>query len=712
MTLCHIFSHYLQFGAFQLESDQHIHHNRYINRELAWIQFNKRVLEEAKNDHHPLLERLKFLIIFTTNLDEFFMIRVSGLKEQYLQNSSELSADGLQAKDQLKNIRASLLPLIEEHELCFNNEVLTSMSKQGIKIVDLSDLNEGHSAYVKSLFVTDILPVLTPLAIDPGHPFPRLLNRSLNIVFLLTDHKKVTSKVAVLQVPPILSRLVGINIHPSHQSYVLLEKIIQEHADILFPGFTIQESHCFRVTRDADLDIAYDEAEDLMNEIAEQVRHRRWGTDAVRLEVEASTSPEVVTMLTNALELTQEDVYLTHIPLNMSDFYTFYKLDRPQLKDAPFLSRQYQEFMGTSDEMFESIKKKDILVHHPFDSFTSSVVRFLQSSATDPNVLAIKITLYRAGGSSPVIEALKTAAVNGKQVTAFVELRARFDEENNINWAKELENVGVHVVYGVLGLKIHSKIAMVVRKEHKIRTYLHLSTGNYNVTTSRLYTDIGYFTSREDFVNDAIHLFNMLTGYSHHEHWDRFSVAPHHLRNDILDLISRETSLSTKENPGRIIAKMNALVDRDIIDALYKASQKGVSIDLLIRGVCCLIPNIPGLSDNIRVKSVIGRFLEHSRIFYFGNNQKPEIYLSSADWMPRNFNNRVEIMYPILDKRSFSVLEHILAGYLMDNVSSWIMDENGDYKRQHIKDDSFNIQQQLLKELSIGKQYPIKLRSL
>jgi polyphosphate kinase len=685
---------------------------RYINREIAWVRFNERVLQEAYNLAHPILERLKFLIIFTTNLDEFFMIRMSGLKEQLLQHAIELSVDGLTPSEQLQKLRSMLLPLHAAHEECYKNEIMPALSKAGIKLLELSDLNESHQAYVKGLFVSDILPVLTPLAIDPGHPFPRLLNRSLNIVFLLKDDKKVGSKVAVLQVPPILDRLVNINVHPSHNTFILLEKIIQEHADILFPGFTISESHCFRVTRDADLDIAYDEAEDLMSEIAEQVRHRRWGTDAVRLEVESSISKDVVQMLCKSMAISNDDIYFSDIPLNLSDFYTLYKIDKPQLKDTPFLSRQYPEFLGSSSDIFDNIKKKDILVHHPFDSFTSSVVRFLQAASTDDQVLAIKITLYRAGGSSPVIEALKIAAENGKQVTAFVELRARFDEENNINWARELENVGVHVVYGVLGLKIHSKIAMVVRKEHKIRTYLHVSTGNYNVSTSRLYTDIGYFTCREDFVNDAIHLFNMLTGYSHHEHWDRFSVAPDHLRNDVLDLISRETENSTPEKPGRIVAKMNALVDRQIIDALYKASQKGVKIELIIRGVCSLIPNIPGLSDNINVKSVIGRFLEHSRIFYFSNNGKPEIYLSSADWMPRNFNNRVEIMFPILDKKSFSLLEHVLSIYLEDTSACWKLNANGEYTRQQQREAGFNAQHYFLKELTTFKSIPAKLKTL
>jgi len=684
----------------------------YINREIAWVRFNERVLHEAYNSSHPLLERLKFLIIFATNLDEFFMIRISGLKEQLLQHAIELSVDGLTPSEQLQTIRSMLLPLLSLHEECYKNEIMPALSKQGIRLVELKDLHESHQAYVKALFVTDILPVLTPLAIDPGHPFPRLLNRSLNIVFLLKDDKKSGSKVAVLQVPPILDRLVNIHVHPTQQTFILLEKIIQEHADILFPGFTISESHCFRVTRDADLDIAYDEAEDLMSEIAEQVRHRRWGTDAVRLEVEASTSKDVVHMLCKSMELNPDDIYFSDIPLNVSDFYTLYKVDKPQLKDTPFLSRQYPEFMGTSSDIFDQIKKKDLLVHHPFDSFTSSVVRFLQAASTDDHVLAIKITLYRAGGSSPVIEALKIAAENGKQVTAFVELRARFDEENNINWAKELENVGVHVVYGVLGLKIHSKIAMVVRKEHKIRTYLHLSTGNYNVSTSRVYTDIGYFTCREDFVNDAIHLFNMLTGYSHHEHWDRFSVAPDHLRNDIVDLIARETNTSTPDKPGRIIAKMNALVDRNVIDALYKASQQGVKIHLIIRGVCSLIPNIPGLSEHITVTSVIGRFLEHSRIFYFANNGTPEIYLSSADWMPRNFNNRVEIMFPILDKKSFSLLEHILSTYIEDNASSWLLTSTGEYTRPTHTNVQFNAQHHFLRELLSFKTIPAKLKTL
>jgi polyphosphate kinase len=684
----------------------------YINREIAWVRFNERVLREAYNTAHPLLERLKFLIIFTTNLDEFFMIRISGLKEQVLQHTIELSVDGLTPSEQLHTLRERLLPLHRLHEQCYTQEIMPLLAKQGIKLLELSDLNEGHRAYVKGLFVTDILPVLTPLALDPGHPFPRLLNRSLNIVFLLHDDKKSDSKMAVLQVPPILDRLVNINVHPSQQTFILLEKIIQEHADILFPGYTIAESHCFRVTRDADLDIAYDEAEDLMSEIAEQVRHRRWGTDAVRLEVESSISKDIVQMLCKSLEINDNDVYFSDIPLNLSDFYTLYKIDKPQLKDMTFLSRQYPEFMGSSSEIFDHLKKNDILVHHPFDSFSSSVVRFLQAASTDDQVLAIKITLYRAGGSSPVIEALKIAAENGKQVTAFVELRARFDEENNINWARELENVGVHVVYGVLGLKIHSKIAMVVRKEHKIRTYLHLSTGNYNVSTSRLYTDIGYFTCREDFVNDALHLFNMLTGYSHHEHWDRFSVAPEDLRNDLLDLISRESELSTPDKPGRIIAKMNALVDRRIIDALYKASQKGVNIQLIIRGVCSLIPQIPGLSENITVKSVIGRFLEHSRIFYFSNQGKPEMFLSSADWMPRNFNNRVEIMFPVLDKKSFSLLEHILCVYLEDTISSWNLTSSGEYIRADGTKPEFNSQQYFLKELSTFKSIPAKLKTL
>ena len=686
----------------------------FFNRELAWLQFNQRVLCEAEDIHHPLLERLKFLLIFCSNLDEFFMIRVAGLKEQLENNSLEISSDGMTPREQLIEIREQLIPLLVRHENCFQHDVMPALRERDIFIHTFEELLNKEKEFAKHYFENDVLPVLTPLALDTAHPFPRLLNRSLTIVFLLRDEIRPGRKIAVLQVPPILSRLVQLK-RSSGSHFILLEHIIQEYAYMLFPGYSIEESYSFRVTRDAELEIAEDEASDLISEIAEQVRQRRWGTDAIRLEIEEKAPDSLIQLLMKALDLQLFDVYKTGVPLNPTDLMSLFKLEKPELKDAPFFSKKILEFTDNPDDIFEAIRKRDYLVHHPFDSFTNSVVKFIDAAANDINVLAIKITLYRAGGSSPVVDALKRAAENGKQVTAFVELRARFDEENNIIWARELERVGVHVVYGILGLKIHTKITLVVRKEgKKIRTYLHLSTGNYNVSSSRIYTDIGYFTVREDFGKDAIALFNLLTGYSHQDEWQRISVAPEGLKQKVLDLIIRETEKSTQERPGFIFAKMNALVDEEVIQALYKASQHGVKIQLLIRGVCCLIPGIKGLSDNIEVRSILGRFLEHSRIFYFSNgSDEAEIYLASADWMPRNFMRRVEIMFPILDQKSYHLLEHILAVYWQDTVKSWLLNSDGSYTRlQSQEDNAFWAQNHFLQEILSNKKYPIKLKKL
>lgn len=686
----------------------------FFNRELAWLQFNQRVLCEAEDIHHPLLERLKFLLIFCSNLDEFFMIRVAGLKEQLENNSLEISSDGMTPREQLIEIREQLIPLLVRHENCFQHDVMPALRERDIFIHTFEELLNKEKEFAKHYFENDVLPVLTPLALDTAHPFPRLLNRSLTIVFLLRDEIRPGRKIAVLQVPPILSRLVQLK-RSSGSHFILLEHIIQEYAYMLFPGYSIEESYSFRVTRDAELEIAEDEASDLISEIAEQVRQRRWGTDAIRLEIEEKAPDSLIQLLMKALDLQFFDVYKTGVPLNPTDLMSLFKLEKPELKDAPFFSKKILEFTDNPDDIFEAIRKRDYLVHHPFDSFTNSVVKFIDAAANDINVLAIKITLYRAGGSSPVVDALKRAAENGKQVTAFVELRARFDEENNIIWARELERVGVHVVYGILGLKIHTKITLVVRKEgKKIRTYLHLSTGNYNVSSSRIYTDIGYFTVREDFGKDAIALFNLLTGYSHQDEWQRISVAPEGLKQKVLDLIIRETEKSTQERPGFIFAKMNALVDEEVIQALYKASQHGVKIQLLIRGVCCLIPGIKGLSDNIEVRSILGRFLEHSRIFYFSNgSDEAEIYLASADWMPRNFMRRVEIMFPILDQKSYHLLEHILAVYWQDTVKSWLLNSDGSYTRlQSQADNAFWAQNHFLQEILSNKKYPIKLKKL
>ena len=673
----------------------------YINRELSWLEFNARVLEEAADKTHPLLERLKFLTIFTSNLDEFFMIRVSGLKEQ-VAGLMEISSDDMPPEEQLVEIRKRLLPMLTRHEQLLMDDVLPALEEENIEIHPFEKLSYRDKSFFQDYFESDILPVLTPLALDLAHPFPRLLNRSLNIIFVLHDDFKEEqeTRIAVMQLPVVLPRLVRMKRANGHH-FVLLEQIIQAHAETLFPGLTVVESHTFRVTRDADIELAEDEANDLLTAIAEQVRQRRSGTAAVRLEVSKTMPEYLVKLLMNSLDLDPDDVYSLRRPLNIPDFMELYKIEARGLKDAPFTTRTIPEF-APDEDVFDAIRKQDLMVHHPFDSFSNSVVRFIAAAAVDPKVLAIKITLYRAGGKSPVVAALKHAAENGKDVTAFVELKARFDEENNIIWARELEQAGAHVIYGVMGLKTHSKIAMVVRREqNKLRTYLHFSTGNYNQVSARIYTDIGYFTAREEFATDAIHLFNFLTGYSHRRKWENLIVAPINLRQKLIEMIHREIEHHTAENPGFIWVKMNSLVDEEIIKALYKASQKGVQIRLLIRGICCLRPGIPGVSETIEVRSIIGRFLEHTRIFFFKNGGAEEHYISSADWMPRNLDRRVELMVPIAEPRLKDCLKNILNIYWQDNVKSRRLLADGSYERlQPIEGEpEFNAQNYFLKDM-------------
>ena len=683
----------------------------FFNRELSWLQFNQRVLEEAEDKSNPLLERLKFISIFSSNLDEFFMVRVAGIKEQIESGIIEPSSDGKTPEQQLAAIRKELLTLVARQTSVLMKEVLPAMEREGITLHSFANLNQREKEYLHNYFIDDVLPVLTPLALDTAHPFPRLINRSLNLAFVLRDYTldKSERKIAVLQLPPVLPRFVPFR-RSSGYHFVLLEQIIQAHAETLFAGLTVEDSYPFCVTRDADIEIADDEASDLITEVEEQVRLRRWGTAAVRLEIEEETPEYLMNLLMNSLELEPADVYANNRPLNLPDFLELMKIDRRDLKDPTFNSRKLPEFEESTEDMFEAIRKRDIMVHHPFDSFTNSVVKFLQAAAEDPKVLAIKITLYRAGRSSPVIEALKQAAEKGKQITAFVELKARFDEENNILWARELEQEGVHVVYGILGLKTHTKSAMVVRKERtRLRTYLHLATGNYSLLSSRLYTDIGIFTAREEFANDAIHLFNSLTGYSHYSAWQEFSVAPGNLKQKILALIKRETELHSAAKPGRIIAKMNALVDEDVIRELYKAGQKGVKIQLIVRGVCCLRPGIKGVSETIEVRSILGRFLEHSRIFYFGNGGEPEYYLASADWMPRNFERRVELMFPVYEPRICANIEHILVNYWQDNTKAHVLLPDGSYKRMTPQkgEEKFTAQHFFLDEIRSGSRKSI-----
>jgi len=681
--------------AHQIDLDDE---SLYLNRELSWIEFNKRVLEEAEDTTHPLLERLKFLAIFSTNLDEFFMIRVAGLQEQIYSGVTELSSDGMTPLEQMKEIRSRLIPLYKRQADVWRSTIVPALQREGIHIHTYGDLSTEERIELERDFVDNIMPVLTPLALDPGHPFPRLLNRSLTIAFRLIDEQDDEDdiKIAVVQLPSALPRLIKLARTGGHH-YVLFEDIIRAHASILFPGLRVEESHLFRVTRDADVDIAEDEANDLITAVAEGIRQRRWGTDAVRMEISPDMPRKLTQFFTRALELEHSDVYSVDMPLNLQDFLALMQLDRRALKDVPFTSRKVAEFERDGTNIFEVLKDGDILVHHPFDSFTNSVVRFIEAAAEDANVLAIKITLYRAGGRSPVIEALKRAATLGKNVTAFVELKARFDEETNIQWARALEQAGVHVVYGVMGLKVHCKVCLVVRKEGvNVLTYAHVATGNYNLGTSRVYTDVGIFTGRQEFERDFVHLFNLLTGYSRHASWQHLGVAPLNLRSTFLALIDREIAHVQQGGKGHIIAKMNALIDTTIIQALYRASMAGVKIELIVRGVCALRPGVPGVSDNITVRSILDRFLEHSRIFWFRNGGDDALFISSADWMGRNLDRRIEIAFPVYDTKVKKRLREILKTYLADTVKTRVLESDGFYRRLAQGDSPLRSQQSFL----------------
>ncbi|MCX7908077.1 MAG: polyphosphate kinase 1 [Ignavibacteria bacterium] len=657
----------------------------FFNRELSFLEFNKRVLYEARDKNHPLLERLKFLSIFSSNLDEFFMIRVAGLKRQVESGVVELSMDGLTPKEQLDEIRKKVVELYQLQEDIYFHEILPELKSVGIFIHNYKDLTDDDKDFLREYFCKEVLPLLTPRILDQAHPFPNLINRALNIIFVLKD-KTVDSSPLLknfVQLSDKINRFVQLPSKvPNEYHFVLIEQVIKANKDLLFPGYEVISANTFRVTRDADIDIAEDEAEDLLSAISEQVKLRHWGTAVVRLEVSRKMDDNVLNFLKENLKITDDDIYKHSRPLNMPDFMRLLSIDRRDLKDIPFQTRIPPELSIPHKSIFECISSSDILVHHPFDSFTNSVLRFIRSAADDPDVISIKITLYRVGKNAPIVDALMRAAENGKDVVAFVELKARFDEESNIGWAKELEAKGVNVIYGVVGFKTHCKVALIIRKEgNKLKKYIHLSTGNYNAVTARIYTDIGLFTSNEDFAWDAIHLFNMLTGYSKYSEWRKFIVAPVHLKQKIIELIRREAEYSTPDNPGLIFAKMNSLAHDEVIKELYKASQKYVQIKLLVRGICCLVPGVKGVSENIEVRSILGRFLEHSRIFYFKNNGNPEVYLSSADWMTRNLHRRIELMYPIEDEKIKAQLIELLELYWGDNIKSWKLLPNGEYEK-------------------------------
>jgi polyphosphate kinase len=696
----------------------------YLNRELSLLAFQRRVLEEADDEANPLLERVKFLAILGSNMDEFFMVRVAGLAAQMDGGLVEAGPDGMGPRAQLVAIRREYKRLLNESHRCWE-KLIPRLEQEGIFIREYADLTAGQLRDAARYFSETVFPVLTPLALDPGRPFPHISNLSLNLAVLIRDHSG-EEKFARVKVPDSLPQLVMLNgsakanpkkARAKRVDLVWLEQLIAANLAALFPGMEILESHPFHITRDADMAIKELEAEDLLESVEEGVRQRRFGSP-IRLMVTHDVPASILNILIQNLEITSREVYRMARPLSMKRLMGLYNLERPELKDAPFVPATPAALsaLGEEEDIFSRIRKQDILVHHPFDSF-QPVIEFLRKAAHDPAVLAIKICLYRVGRNSPVVETLLEAQEEDKQVAALVELKARFDEESNIEWARALERSGVHVVYGLLGLKAHGKVALVVRREQdRIARYVHISTGNYNVVTAHLYTDIGLFTADEDIADDVTDLFNYLTGYSYKSDYKRLLVAPVNLRARMEALIEREIKHAKAGRKAHLIFKVNSLADPQIIRSLYRASREGVKIQLLVRGICCLRPGVPGVSENIEVSSVVGRFLEHSRIYYFHNGGEDEVFIGSADLMPRNIDHRVEVLVPILDRGLVRTLrEDVLAVYLADNVKARHMLPNGSYTRKRPGDGrpKVNSQETLLRKRSgpkDQKQARIKLR--
>lgn len=677
-----------------------------FNRDLSQLEFFRRLLEEASDKSVPLLERLKFLSVFADNLDEFFMVRVSGLKEMLEIEDLGPMPGELTPSEQLKIIRKRVLPLVEEHTRCLRDEVIPGLKEAGLTIAPYDSLSKIEKRRLAGYFKKNVFLILTPQAVDPSHPFPYMSNLSLNIGLTVerdSGHGRTASLIGEdpngeetvrfvrIKVPPLTPRLVPVN--GQDLKFTLLEELIEANIHSLFASMRLSKGHLFRVTRDADVEIRDDKAADLLGLIKQSLRERRFGL-AVRLEVSSTMPREMVEYLTRSLKLEPDDVYEIDGVLDASDLMQLYELDQPDLKDKP-LQMTVPASLRKKGSPFEAIKKHDLLLHHPYTAYTT-VTDFIQAAAHDPKVAAIKICLYRTGKNSPIPQALIEASERGKQVTAVVEIKARFDEENNIEWAKRLAESGVHVVYGLVGLKTHSKVALVVRREeHGLQTYTHVSTGNYNPTTSKVYTDLGVLTSNSEIGDDATDLFNFLTGFSMQKEYSQLLVAPVNLRDRMLALIERETAHAEKGRPAGIAAKINRLTDLDIIDALYRASQAGVKIDLIVRGSCMLRPGVAGLSETIHVRSIVGRFLEHSRIFYFTNGGDEDVYIGSADWMTRNLDRRVEVVVPVLDPRLRAYLKDtVLTAYLRDNVKSRVLTADGLYELPQMADgeEAFNSQ--------------------
>jgi polyphosphate kinase len=658
----------------------------YINRETSWLEFNDRVLEEALDERNPLLERLKFIAIYGTNLDEFFMIRIAGLMQQLAAEVHKRSDDGRTPEEQLNLVSQRLRRSLAQMTDCLENELFPGLEQHGIRVVALDELDVETMRAMRRYFEERVFPVLTPLAIDSGHPFPYISNLSISLAVELEESTPdgPISYVARVKVPPSLPRFVPVESAPRGQRwFVMLEDVIAHNLEALFPGLRVTASYLFRVTRDADLDLQEDEADDLLRAIESELRRRRFG-EPVRLEVEPAMPAHLRQMVLEALELDAGDCYEVDGMMGTADLLTLVAIDDPELHDPPFTPAIPKRLIGQTD-LFAAIREGDLLLHHPYESF-DPVVQFVTQAASDPHVLAIKQTLYRTSGDSPVVGALLEAAESGKQVAALIELKARFDEENNIRWAKRLEREGVHVVYGLAGLKTHAKVTLVVRNEPDgIRRYMHFGTGNYNDRTARTYTDLSLFTCRADLGSDATQLFNALTGFSKADTYEQLMVAPHGLRSGFEELIDRETAHALAGRASGIVVKLNAISDAGIVQALYRASRAGVPIDLIVRGMCVLRPGIPGVSETIRVRSIVGRFLEHSRMFVFANGGDREVYIGSADWMGRNLDRRVETVVPVFDPvLRDTICSEILDVHLADNVKSRILRPDGGYERRAV----------------------------
>lgn len=671
----------------------------FFNRELSWLEFNRRVLDQALDDGLPVLERLKFLSIFSTNLDEFFMIRVSGLKEQVEEGIEELAPDGFSPAGQLAEISKRLRPILKKQAACLQDSVLPGLAKAGITIEPYKKLAAAEKKKLDKYFRDNLFPILTPQSVDSSHPFPYISNLSLNIgLFIEPDRHFTQNKLkhlyrqkrfARIKLPPTVPRLIPIN--EKKGRFALLEEVVGANVHHLFPNMKATAGYLFRVTRDADIELREEEAVDLLRSLEKELQRRRFRF-AVRLEISAAMPDKMLNVLKEGLALMETDIYPIEGFVDIPDLMQLYALDRPRLKDKPFPLVHIAAFQNKKS-IFDVVKRRDVLFHHPYTAY-SAVTDFISEAADDPDVQAIKICLYRTGKDSPIVNSLIRACEMGKQVTALVELKARFDEGNNIEWARRLENEGVHVVYGVHALKTHSKVLMVIRREKdKLHRYIHLATGNYNPTTSRIYTDLGILTADEQIGSDVTNLFNFLTGYSQQKSYHHLLVAPINLRETLIRLIRREKANKVDKRDARIIIKVNSLTDVEIIQELYEASRAGVDIDLIVRGVCALRPGVKDLSENIRVRSIIGRFLEHSRIFYFANGGEEEVYIGSADMMHRNLDRRVEVLTPILGENIRSYLKQtVLDAYLRDNVNTRILRADGSYKKLPTGKDPFDSQ--------------------